>query len=140
MPFATRDLDYLGPLDLTQYFVRTWSMKEYKMQLSGTSSRVVRVNVTLGRRLLSVILTTYLPTILICAVSFSTNFFQHQYFEAIVAVNLTSMLVLTTLFISVSNSLPSTSYIKMIDIWLISMLLMPFIEVLSRLAHFYPML
>jgi hypothetical protein len=44
-------------------------------------------------------------------------FFQPAYFEAIVTVNLTSLLVLTTLFISVSNSLPRTAYIKLIDIW-----------------------
>jgi hypothetical protein len=64
-------------------------------------------------------LTTYLPTLLICLVSFSTNYFKAMFFEASVTVNLTSLLVLTTLFISVSNSLPNTAYIKMIDIWLI---------------------
>ena len=40
------------------------------------------------------------------------------------------MLVLTTMFINVSNNLPKTSYVKMIDIWLIFNLLPPFIEVL----------
>ena len=39
------------------------------------------------------------------------------------------MLVLTTMFINVSNNLPKTSYVKMIDIWLIFNLLLPFIEV-----------
>ena len=40
------------------------------------------------------------------------------------------MLVLTTMFISVSNNLPTTAYVKMIDIWLIFNLLLPFILVL----------
>ena len=40
------------------------------------------------------------------------------------------MLVLTTMFINVSNNLPKTSYVKMIDVWLIFSLLLPFIEVL----------
>ena len=40
------------------------------------------------------------------------------------------MLVLTTMFINVSNNLPKTSYVKMIDVWLIFNLLLPFIEVL----------
>ena len=56
--------------------------------------------------------------------------FQPCYFEAIVTVNLTAMLVLTTLFINVSNSLPPTSYLKMIDVYLIFSLLIPFVEVL----------
>ena len=52
------------------------------------------------------------------------------FFEAVVTVNLTTMLVLTTMFISVSNNLPTTAYVKMIDIWLIFNLLLPFILVL----------
>ena len=35
------------------------------------------------------------------------------------------------MFISVSNNLPKTSYIKMVDIWLIFNLLIPFFEVKS---------
>ena len=47
-----------------------------------------------------------------------------------ITVNLTSMLVLTTIFIDVSNNLPKTSYIKMVDIWLLFNLLLPFMVVL----------
>ena len=35
------------------------------------------------------------------------------------------MLVLTTMFINVSNNLPKTSYIKMVDIWLLFNLILP---------------
>ena len=45
-------------------------------------------------------------------------------------VNLTVMLVLTTMFINISSSLPVTSYVKMIDLWLIFNLIVPFVEVL----------
>ena len=45
-------------------------------------------------------------------------------------VNLTAMLVLTTMFISVNNQLPQTAYIKMVDIWFIFSLLIPFVLVL----------
>ncbi len=34
------------------------------------------------------------------------------------------------MFINISNNLPKTSYIKMMDIWLIFNLLLPFMEVL----------
>ena len=40
------------------------------------------------------------------------------------------MLVLTTMFVGVSHTLPLTSTIKMVDIWLVFNLLIPFIEVL----------
>ena len=45
-------------------------------------------------------------------------------------VNVTTLLVLTTLFIGISNSLPKTAYIKVVDVWLIINLLIPFLEVL----------
>ena len=42
------------------------------------------------------------------------------------------MLVLTTMFLSVSQKLPTTAYIKMIDIWLIFNLLKPFVDILLQ--------
>ena len=47
-------------------------------------------------------------------------------------MNLTAMLVLSTIFIDVSNNLPKTSYMKMIDIWLLFSLLLPFTVVLTH--------
>ena len=47
-------------------------------------------------------------------------------------MNLTCMLVLTTMFINVSNNLPTTSYMKMIDVWLLFNLILPFIVVLMH--------
>ena len=44
-------------------------------------------------------------------------------------MNLTTMLVMTTIFIAVMDKLPSTAYIKMIDIWLIFGQLIPFARV-----------
>ena len=58
-----------------------------------------------------------------------TNYFKPFFFEAVVTVNLTVMLVLATMFISVSENLPKTSYIKMVDVWLIFNLMIPFFEV-----------
>ena len=82
------------------------------------------------RRIVNELLTTYLPTVFILCIVYATNFFKPFFFEAVVTVNLTSQLVLTTLFISVSNSLPPTAYVKMIDVWLIFSQLIPFVSVL----------
>merc|ERR1719244_691052 len=90
----------------------------------------VRVTVTLGRKLLGNIMTVYIPTVLLNVIGHSSNYFKSFFFEAVVTVNLTCMLVLVTMFISVSSSLPKTSYIKMVDYWLIFTLMLPFVEVL----------
>merc|ERR1712013_825658 len=92
----------------------------------------VLVFVVLGRRFLSNFLTIYLPTLLLNIIGHTTVYFKAFFFEAIISVNLTVMLVLTTMFISVSGSLPKTSYIKMVDIWLIFNLVVPFVEVLLQ--------
>ena len=86
--------------------------------------------IILKRRIMNEILTTYLPTFLILTMVYATNFFKPFFFESVISVNLTALLVLTTLFISVSGALPPTAYVKMVDIWLIFAQLIPFCEVI----------
>ena len=108
-------VEFTGPQELTQYFVKDYQIKSGKIQ----AKHAVVVSVTLGRRLLGTFLTIFFPTILLNLIGHATNFFKEFFFEAVVTVNLTALLVLTTLFISVSESLPPTAYVKMVDIWLI---------------------
>ena len=148
------ELNYTGPIDLPQYYVEKYTiMDQYKSSDMSDDQFGVRVEIVLGRRLLNSLLTTFLPTGCICLVAFSSNFFrvwlnnslnkfakkqlicilsiwQASYFDVIVTVNVTLLLVLSTLFISVLDSMPRTSYVKMIDIWLIFCLLIPLAEVL----------
>ncbi len=118
-------LAYLGPIDLAQYFVKDYKMVNTEIP---PEKHAVQVELYFGRRLLSTFLTSYLPMIILCIVSFSTNFFKAFFFEAVVTVNLTALLVLTTLFISISESLPKTNYIKMMDIWYLALLLTLFFK------------
>ena len=90
----------------------------------------IHVRLVLTRRINNAVMTIYLPTILILMIVYTTNFFKDFFFEAVVTVNLTCLLVLTTIFISVAQSLPPTAYLKMVDIWLIFAQMVPFIEVL----------
>ena len=119
-------LAYSGSTDLAQYYVMNYQI--YSTTMKG--KRGVQVSLTLGRRLLGTVLTVYVPTVLLNIIGHSTNYFKDFFFEAVVTINLTCMLVLVTLFISVSDSLPKTSYIKMVDFWLIFNLTLPFAEVL----------
>lgn len=48
------------------------------------------VKVVMGRRLLGVFMTVYMPTILINVIGHSTNYFSDLYFEAVISVNLTA--------------------------------------------------
>ena len=80
------ELNYLGPQDLTQYFIRQNS-------INITDTGYIKVEVVLGRRLLGTLLTVYIPTILLVIIAHMTNYFKPFFFEAVVSVNLTVMLV-----------------------------------------------
>ena len=68
---------YLGPEDLTQYFV-----KKTKMQRIVTGGRQqIQVQVTIGRRLLSILLTTIVPTVLLSLIGHTANYFKDFVFE-----------------------------------------------------------
>ena len=120
------NLKYSGGTDLAQYYIMSYDI--YKENIKGKEG--VQVSITLGRRLLGVILTIYVPTLLLNTIGYSTNYFKDFFFEAVVGINLTCMLVLVTLFISVSDGLPKTAYIKMVDYWLIVTLILPFVEIM----------
>ena len=65
-------LKYLGPHDLTMYFIKKTEIKNG----STGNKPMIYIEVTLGRRLLSTLLTVYLPTILLNIICFATNFFK----------------------------------------------------------------
>ena len=91
----------------------------------------------LKRKVTSELMTTYFPTLLLTAITFATTFFKPFFFEAALMVNLTTMLVMTTIFMSKMEGLPPTSDIKMIDIWLILCQIYPFVEVVLLTAMEY---
>ena len=91
----------------------------------------------LKRKFVSELMTTFFPSFLLLAITFSTTFFKPFFFEAALGVNLTTMLVMTTIFISKMESLPPTSDIKMIDLWLVFCQMIPFAEVVLLTAMEY---
>ena len=120
-------IEMRGDTELLQYQVLSWKIGNHQF---GSKVNGVRVTIVFGRKILNQILTVYVPTLLIIVIVYSTNFFKDFFFEAVVTVNLTGMLVLTTMYLSVAGGLPQTSYIKMVEIWLLFTLMVPFVEVI----------
>ena len=92
-------LKFLGPTEHKQYAVTGCKMEVTKFQ----GQQILKVEVMLERKLLGLVLTIFFPTLLLNIISYFTSFFGDSFFPVAVTVNLTSMLVLTTLFVSVSN-------------------------------------
>ena len=99
--------------------------------LSEDKNRIL-MKIVLKRKITTEMLTTFLPTILLLLITFTSILFDKELFGDALAVNLTIMLVMTTIFTSKIEELPPTSDTKMIDIWLIGCLLVPFTEVVLR--------
>ena len=97
----------------------------------------VTMEIKLKRKIIGEMMTTYLPSMLLMMITYATTFFKPFFFEAALSVNLTTMLVMTTIFISKMEGLPSTSDIKMIDVWLILCQLVPFTQVVLLTAMEY---
>ena len=107
-------------VDMTLFRMEHWALV-YKKESAPEEG--VSMTIVLRRKILSEMMGTFLPSI------FATTFFKPYFFEAALTVNLTNMLVMTTIFTSVMEKLPLTSYPKMIDFWLIFCQLVPFTEV-----------
>ena len=117
------DLDVLDK-DLTTFTIENLFLLK--------RGNLVEMRIVLKRKITTELLTTFLPTVLLLLITFTTIFFDKELFGDALAVNLTIMLVMTTIFTSKVEELPPTSDTKMIDIWLIGCLLVPFTEVVLR--------
>ena len=107
---------------------------DYNIVVDYNGTKLVRVEVKLVRDFPSIFIVTYLPTILMNIINQATNYLANpEFLEAIITVNITCMMVLSALYISVSNSLPATSTIKIVDVWLLFSLIFPFFIILINI-------
>ena len=114
------NVKYLGPTSLLELDVMNVSIH------SGGPDHVY-VEIKLRRRCLFHLATTYFPTLCLFLISEVLLFINEEHFEATIMVSLTAMLVMYTLHQSILSQLPKTSYMKMIDIWLLCGLTIPFL-------------
>ena len=86
-------------IDLTMFTITN-------LKLTNETGNMVHMTLKLKRKVVTELLTTYLPTILLLIISFITTFFDKGLFGDNIAVNLTIMLVMTTIFTSKIEELP----------------------------------
>ena len=106
-----------------------FSITDFFLANASDSENGICMTITMKRMIMSEMMTTYFPSLLLMMITYATTFFKPFFFEAALSVNLTTMLVMTTIFISKMEGLPPTSTTKMIDYWLIFCQLVPFTQV-----------
>lgn len=71
-------------------------------------------------------------------IGFATFFYKWFDFQNRIMITLTSLLVLSTLFSEVNDSLPATSYLKLIDIWFLISIIYCFSIIMTHvLVEYY---
>ena len=113
-------VEYIGDKQLTQFGVTN-------VEMIRKGSDYLLVEITLKRITSYHVLSTFGPTLTLLIIAIVTRFIEESHFEATIMLAITSMLVMYTLYQSASAALPKTAYLKMIDIWLIFGLVVPFI-------------
>ena len=91
--------------DLTMFTIQNLTLVK--------SEQLVVMSIVLKRKVAMELLTTYLPTILLLLITFVTIFFDKDLFGDAIAVNLTIMLVMTTIFTSKIEELPPRQHCRL---------------------------
>ena len=112
-------VNYTGKIKLVQFQV---------LNITKGSNELtsIKIDIFLQRMYFYHLAATYLPTACLLLIAEITLYIDESHFEATIMVSLTSMLVMYTLYQSIAVSLPQTAYLKMIDVWLLFGLMMPF--------------
>ena len=126
------DKKLLQSKDMTQF-----SITDFNLVNASDPKTGIQMVIRMKRKIMSEMMTTYFPSLLLMMITYATTFFKPFFFEAALSVNLTTMLVMTTIFISKMEGLPPTSATKMIDYWLILCQLVPFAQVVLLTAMEY---
>ena len=83
-----------------------FSVTNYVLVNNSRSGEGIHMMITLKRKIMSEMMTTYFPSLLLMMITYATTFFKPFFFEAALSVNLTTMLVMTTIFLSKMEGLP----------------------------------
>ena len=105
------NLDLTTSTELSQYSITKWILVFANgkiklpviiiipLKIETNENDGVKMEITFKRRLTNEIMTTFIPSAFLILISYSTLYFKQFYFEAVVTINLTTLLVATNLFI-----------------------------------------
>ena len=103
------NLSYTGSDFLRTYMIKTWLMDTKLEHEEVNMGRQIVVSVILVRNTFGVIMVAYVPTLLMNIINQATTYIRiYEKYELIITVNITCMMVLTSVYLSVANSLPAT--------------------------------
>ena len=128
-PICPWDLPLEEELTVGEYII--YKLEGYQPSLESLerNKTKIAIKIHISRFIWGRILTTYLPTIFLLAIVQMTFYFPEDNFQARITVSLSCLLILATLFGITSRSLPETTQITFMEIWMLLAVLMTFLEI-----------
>ena len=80
------------------------------------------------------LLNTFMPALMIVFISYSTFFIPVEEFNERIMVSLTSLLVMAAFFNQAANNILRTPYLKLLDVWYVSVIAFCFAAVVLQVA------
>ncbi|KAB7496153.1 Gamma-aminobutyric acid receptor subunit beta-3 [Armadillidium nasatum] len=117
------ELIYNGSKDLGEY---SFVSANHMVDESGAILITIHLKNLYGFHMLN----SFVPSVLICIISYCTLVFSITNFSDRVMVSLTALLVLAALFSQSSNTSVKTSYYKLLDIWYVVLIFYSFMIVI----------
>ena len=114
-----------------QYDIIGWKIENRATE----SKNVTTITISLAIRQDNIIMMNYIPALLMNIINQATNYITgDSKYDLIITVNITSMVVLATIYMSVSMSLPNTPDIKPVEVWLFFSIAYPFWVIITNVV------
>ncbi|ROT82856.1 putative ligand-gated chloride channel-like 3 isoform X1 [Penaeus vannamei] len=127
-------VEYLEDKELPSYIVTRYHATDTYRGNNDTRYSVLKVEFELDRRWTVIVMAVFFPTSMLLIIGYSTLFVKVSLLQVRLIVSLTTLLVLYTLFNNTSDALPPTAYVKMIDVWFFSCILLLFFVIISHVV------
>ncbi|XP_022086236.1 gamma-aminobutyric acid receptor subunit beta-3-like isoform X2 [Acanthaster planci] len=118
--FGAKSVIGMENINIAQFTITEWKLISRLQNFSTGSYPRLSLSFLLKRNIGYFILQTYLPSILLTILSWVSFWINHEATSARVALGITTVLTMTTISTSVRQSLPRISYIKSIDIYVVT--------------------
>ena len=116
------------------------NIKHFQLKALGQAINLLlgadyTIDIYMSKKSTNIFLVTYLPTILMNIINQAVVYLvSGSSQDLIITVNITCMMVLTSVYLSVSSSLPLTPNIKPVEIWLLFNLFYPFFVIITNVV------
>uniref|UniRef100_A0A1I8IYR7 Neur_chan_memb domain-containing protein n=1 Tax=Macrostomum lignano TaxID=282301 RepID=A0A1I8IYR7_9PLAT len=134
---ANRPLEVSEDVRLPQYIVRGKRKRIREVELSTGNYSRLAAEFYFARSMGYYLIQIYIPSTLIVVLSWVSFWLSRSAVPARVALGITTVLTMTTLISSTNAALPKISYLKSIDVYLVTCFFMVFASLLEYAAVCY---